>query len=118
MVTICQQDAIVLAMASFSQGAILCYDVVLYSEYSGSQGLKAMVEKEREETMSASESNNSLGPKSQNAPPQTSNSILGFIRFYINTIKEALLHPLSTSTLDKRTGRVIARNGQSLLFDN
>ena len=80
-----------------------------------------MVESNREETTLAKAtfgSNGSPDPEPHNAPPHASGSIMGFIRFYINTIKEALFHPLSTSTLDKRTGRVIARNGQSLLFDN
>ena len=28
-------------------------------------------------------------------------------RFFGNTIKEASLHPLSTTTIDKRTGKVV-----------
>lgn len=31
-------------------------------------------------------------------------------RFIANTLKEALLHPLSTSVIDKRTGRLISRD--------
>ena len=32
------------------------------------------------------------------------------IRFIINTLMEALLHPLSTSVIDKGTGRLISRD--------
>ena len=32
-------------------------------------------------------------------------------RFVANTLVEAMAHPRSTSEIDKRTGRVISRNG-------
>lgn len=35
-------------------------------------------------------------------------------RFFINTLKEALLHPLSKSMVDKRTGRVVGLRERKL----
>lgn len=39
------------------------------------------------------------------------NRILAEARFFGNTVKEALIHPLSVSVLDKTTGAVILRTG-------
>lgn len=39
--------------------------------------------------------------------------------FVSNTLKEAILHPRTTSTLDKQTGKVVGRGGKRLgNFDN
>ena len=35
-------------------------------------------------------------------------------RFFANTLKEALVHPRSTSEIDKRTGHVVLRNGKGV----
>lgn len=34
-------------------------------------------------------------------------------KFVANTIKEAVVHPLSTSVIDKRTGKVLSRNSSN-----
>ena len=44
----------------------------------------------------------------------TPNRPVAIATFVFNTFKEALLHPTVTSTLDMRTGKVIARDGKKL----
>ncbi len=44
----------------------------------------------------------------------TPNRPVAIARFVGNTFKEAILHPTVTSTLDMRTGKVIARDGKKL----
>lgn len=44
----------------------------------------------------------------------TPNRPVAIFTFVYNTFKEALLHPTVTSTLDMRTGKVIARDGKKL----
>ena len=44
----------------------------------------------------------------------TPNRPVAIATFVFNTFKEALLHPKVTSTLDMRTGKVIARDGSKL----
>ena len=45
----------------------------------------------------------------------TPNRPVAITTFVFNTFKEALLHPTVTSTLDMRTGKVIARDGKKML---
>ena len=33
-------------------------------------------------------------------------------RFFWNTIKESMVHPFSTSYIDKRTGKLVSRGGR------
>ena len=35
-------------------------------------------------------------------------------RFFANTLKEAMVHPMATSVIDKRTGRVVLRDGKRI----
>lgn len=44
----------------------------------------------------------------------TPNRPVAISTYVFNTFKEALLHPMVTSTLDMRTGKVIARDGKKL----
>ncbi len=44
----------------------------------------------------------------------TPNRPVAISTYVFNTFKEALLHPTVTSTLDMRTGKVIARDGKKL----
>ena len=44
----------------------------------------------------------------------TPNRPVAITRFVFNNLKETVLHPTVTSTLDMRTGKVIARNGRKL----
>ena len=44
----------------------------------------------------------------------TPNRPVAIARFVFNNFKETVLHPTVTSTLDMRTGKVIARNGKKL----
>ena len=44
----------------------------------------------------------------------TPNRPIAISTYVLNTLKEALLHPTVTSTLDMRTGKVIARDGKKL----
>ncbi len=44
----------------------------------------------------------------------TPNRPVAITRFVFNTFKEAFLHLTVTSTLDMRTGKVIARDGKKL----
>ena len=44
----------------------------------------------------------------------TPNRPTAITTFVFNTLKEALLHPTVISTLDMRTGKVIARDGKKL----
>ena len=39
---------------------------------------------------------------------------VAIVRYVFNTFKESLLHPTVTSTLDMRTGKVVARDGKRL----
>ena len=44
----------------------------------------------------------------------TPNRPVAIITYVFNTFKEAFLHPTVTSTLDMRTGKVVARDGKKI----